>query len=80
MFRSAIVFHLGLLKLCKPFSKFRALSGVLRHFEETAPFMPLPIMRNIGDHVGGQKNHTNIIKIFFPLFVHQKEHKSTWGG
>ncbi len=80
MFRSGIIFHLGLLKLCKPFRRFRALSGVLRHFEEIAPSMPLPIMGNMGGHVGGQKIHTKIIKIFFPLFVHQKEHKSTWGG
>ena len=60
--------------------KFHALSGVLRHFEEILPFMPLPIMGNIGGHLGGQKIHTKIIEIFLPLIAHQKEHLFRWGG
>ncbi len=82
VFRSGIVFHLGLLgllKLCKAFRKFCALSGVLWHFEEIAPVMPLPIMGNMGDHVGGQKIHTKLMKIFFPLFVHQN-YTNPYGG
>ncbi len=31
-------------------------------------------MGNIGGHVGGHRIQKKIIKMFFPLFAHQKEH------
>ena len=54
--------------------KFRALSELLWHFEEIPPFRPLTTMANIGGHVGGHRIQKKIIKNFFPLFAHQKEH------
>ena len=45
-------------------------SGSFMYFRgstDIPPFVPLPIIGNIGGHVGGHKIQTKMIKIFFPF-------------
>ncbi len=77
-FQSGIILHFRLLKLCKPFTKFRAYLELLWHFEETHSFRPLITIGNMEGHVGGHRIQKKIIKMFF-LYLHIKRNTNPGG-